>query len=97
MIVSLLTTTLATFLSLLAVHYLTPFGSFFNYMPSGPFSILFGLVYQYMRLIPVAYQFRIFGVGFTDKVWVYAIAIQVSDAPQLRMMCVYNLPDLHLC
>ena len=49
----------------------------FNNIPGGPFAILFTIVYQYMRLVPAAYHFRVFGLGMSDKIWIYTIAFQV--------------------
>lgn len=42
---------------------------------------MFALVYQYMRLVPPAYHFRVFGVGMSDKIWAYAVAVQVGTFP----------------
>lgn len=41
---------------------------------------MFTVVYQYHRLVPRAYEFKIFGITFSDKIWVYATATQVSDS-----------------
>ena len=64
------------------------FGSSFNYIPTGPTALVFSVLYQYLRIIPHAYQFKVFGVSFSDKVWTYALALQVSSAaPKLYKGC----------
>ncbi|KAI0375933.1 hypothetical protein BV20DRAFT_1032305 [Pilatotrama ljubarskyi] len=77
LIISAVTTMLVSFVALL-VAQLTPVTStLFNNIPPGPIAIMSALLYQYMRLVPPAYNFRIFGLGMSDKVWVYAIAAQL--------------------
>ncbi len=68
---------LVSFVTLL-LSQLTPMTrTNFNNIPGGPFAILFAILYQYMRLVPPAYHFKIFGLGMSDKFWIYAIAFQV--------------------
>ncbi|CAO3687266.1 unnamed protein product [Umbelopsis ramanniana] len=43
-------------------------------IPAGPFAILFAMLYQYHRIIPVTYKFKIFGVTLSDKMYIYVIA-----------------------
>jgi len=69
---------LSIFMSLLILHPLPYFGATSNYIPSGPTAVLFSITYQYSRLLPRAYQFKIFGVTMSDKIWVYAIAMQLA-------------------
>lgn len=52
-------------------------GILFNVIPSGPIAVLFAIIHQYVRLVPQAYHFKVFGVGMSDKIWVYALAAQV--------------------
>ncbi|RUS14981.1 hypothetical protein BC937DRAFT_93063 [Endogone sp. FLAS-F59071] len=44
-----------------------PFG--LKYIPAGPYSIMFAALYQYHRLVPVTYRFRVFGVTLSDKMY----------------------------
>ena len=70
---------LVSFVTLL-LSQLTPVTrTTFNNIPAGPIAIIFAVLYQYMRLVPPAYHFKVFGVGMSDKIWVYAIAIQVCE------------------
>lgn len=41
------------------------------------FGLLFALLYQYHRVIPVTYRFRVFGFTFNDKTPLYVLALQV--------------------
>lgn len=79
---------LVSFVALL-LSQLTPVTrSTFNNIPPGPVAIMFATVYQYMRLVPPAYHFRIFGVGMSDKIWVYALAAQVGPSRlRLYVLC----------
>ena len=70
--VSLVTSTLLEFASLLLLNR---FG--LNVLPSGPIPLVFSILYQYFRLVPEAYHFRILGVTLSDKFWVYGTALQV--------------------
>lgn len=63
---------------MLALRVLPYTAGLFNAIPSGPIAILFAIIHQYIRLVPEAYHFKIFGLGMSDKIWVYALAVQVS-------------------
>ena len=76
-----MTTILVSFLALLVAQATSVTRSLFNNIPPGPIAIMFALVYQYMRLVPPAYHFRVFGVGMSDKIWAYAVAVQVGTFP----------------
>ncbi|KAH9948805.1 hypothetical protein B0H21DRAFT_732126 [Amylocystis lapponica] len=82
-----------TFLLSLMLHASRYLGSLFNYIPSGPMSVIFSLIYQYSRLVPTAYQFKVFGLGFNDKIWVYAVAAQLalSHTPSTLLPTVVGL------
>ncbi|CAE6404828.1 unnamed protein product [Rhizoctonia solani] len=58
--------TLLNFSSLVALHH---FG--LNYIPAGPFAILFAILYQYERVVPAAYNFRILGIAMSNKTFTY--------------------------
>jgi hypothetical protein len=66
---------LLNFTSLLLLHRLG-----MNYIPSGPTPILFSILYQYHRIVPSAYTFRIFGVRVTNKAFTYLMALPVRLA-----------------
>ena len=63
---------------MLVLRTFTGAGNYFNSIPAGPASLVFCIVYQYLRIIPFAYQFKVFGVTLSDKIWTYALAIQAS-------------------
>ncbi|TFK94251.1 hypothetical protein K466DRAFT_580209 [Polyporus arcularius HHB13444] len=79
-VISAVTTILASFLALLVAQITPVTRSLFNNIPSGPIAIMFAVVYQYTRLVPPAYHFRVFGIGMSDKIWAYAVALQLAVA-----------------
>ncbi|KAH9943193.1 uncharacterized protein BXZ73DRAFT_87581 [Epithele typhae] len=80
-IISILTTMLLSFLAMLVAQLNPITRVFFNNVPPGPIAIMYAALYQYLRLVPPAYHFRIFGLPMSDKVWVYAIAAQLLLHP----------------
>lgn len=84
LVVSALLVTVLELLSLLVLHH---FGSSFNVIPSGPVGLAFSLVYQYFRLVPATYHFRVFGVAFSNKSFLYVLASQVNRPPNLSESC----------
>ena len=70
--VSILTSTILEFGALLAFNR-----SGLNVIPSGPLALVFSIIYQYYRLVPHAYSFKIFGVTLTDKAFTYFLGLQV--------------------
>ncbi|KAF5371203.1 hypothetical protein D9758_004096 [Tetrapyrgos nigripes] len=54
-----------------------------NYIPAGPFALLFSILYQYSRIIPSVYSFRLFGVPLNNKSFNYLLAVHltVSNLP----------------
>jgi len=50
-----------------------------NHIAMGPATFLFSLLYQYSRIVPPAYTFRVFGIPLTNKSMVYILALQVSS------------------
>ncbi|THH30326.1 hypothetical protein EUX98_g3864 [Antrodiella citrinella] len=75
---SVVVNSLLQFIAMLALRPLPYFGTNFNRIHAGPTALLFSVVYQYLRIIPYAYQFKVFGVSFNDKVWTYALASQFA-------------------
>jgi len=72
-IVSALVSTILEFSSLILFHR---FG--INHIPSGPTALVFSILYQWYRLVPPAYHFRIFGVPLTNKSFTYLLASQLA-------------------
>lgn len=71
--VSAILSSTLSFITLLALHRLG-----INYLPAGPTSIIFSILYQYYRLVPSAYTFQIFALKFSNKSFLYILALQVS-------------------
>ncbi|CAO3662286.1 unnamed protein product [Rhizopus stolonifer] len=44
----------------------------------GPYALISSSLYQYYRIIPVTYRFRIFGFVMTDKLFMYVMASQLA-------------------
>ena len=54
------------------------------YMMPGPYAIIFGLLPFYFMDIPALSRFRLMGLPFSDKLWVYLVALQVRMFVRLR-------------
>ena len=78
LIIATILNTLSVFTGLMTLYLFPPMGDAFNYVPAGPIALVWSIVYQYLQLVPNAYQFRVFGVELNDKIWVYALAGLVS-------------------
>ncbi|KAH7887454.1 hypothetical protein F5I97DRAFT_1966033 [Phlebopus sp. FC_14] len=72
-IVSALLATVLEFLSLILFHRIG-----INHIPSGPSAIIFSILYQWSRLVPPAYHFRIFGLPLSSKAFIYVLASQLA-------------------
>lgn len=72
-IVSGLVSTLLEFMALILLHRIGV-----NHIPGGPSAIVFSMLYQWYRLVPVAYHFKIFGVPLSNKAFTYALALQLA-------------------
>ncbi len=70
--------TISTFLAQLILHPFPWLGPLSNHISPGPTAVVFSIIYQYFRLVPHAYEFKVFGVVMSDKIWVYATVSQVS-------------------
>ena len=44
----------------------------------GPSILIFSILYQYSRIVPAAYKFRIFGIPLSNKNMPYLLALQVG-------------------
>lgn len=42
------------------------------------YALIFSALYQYHRIIPVTYRFRIFGIVMSNKLFLYVLALQVA-------------------
>jgi len=71
-LVSTLVATIFEFLALLLLHR-----AGLNYISSGPSALVFSILYQYIRMVPPAYQFRIFGIPLNNKSFIYILASQL--------------------
>lgn len=72
-VASVLLATILEFLTLILFHNMG-----INQIPSGPSALLFSILYQWYRLIPPAYHFRIFGIAGSNKAFIYILASQLA-------------------
>ncbi|KAL1734425.1 hypothetical protein EV714DRAFT_202717 [Schizophyllum commune] len=49
-----------------------------NFIPGGPIALVFAVLYQYSRVIPSVYRFRVFGITLSNKSFVYLLALQLA-------------------
>ncbi|KAH7931172.1 hypothetical protein BV22DRAFT_1190481 [Leucogyrophana mollusca] len=74
-IASLLLATTLEFLSLLLFHRIG-----LNHIPAGPTTLVFSVLFQWFRLVPPVYHFRVFGVSVSNKIFTYILASQLAIA-----------------
>ncbi|KAJ4479008.1 hypothetical protein J3R30DRAFT_3473292 [Lentinula aciculospora] len=74
-LVSTLLSTLLQFISLLLFHRVG-----LNHLSSGPLTLVFSILYQHSRIVPPTYKFRVFGVAFSNKSFMYTLALQLAVA-----------------
>ncbi|KAJ1308441.1 hypothetical protein OPQ81_004146 [Rhizoctonia solani] len=88
LIAASLVSTLLNFASLIALYR---FG--LNYIPAGPTAILFAILYQYERVVPSAYNFRILGITMSNKSFIYltAFPIIISHMPGSMLVAAAGL------
>ncbi|KAF9450931.1 hypothetical protein P691DRAFT_664232 [Macrolepiota fuliginosa MF-IS2] len=67
---------LSTLLEFLALLLFNPLG--LNYISTGASVFIYSLLYQYSRLVPSVYQFRIFGIQLNNKSLNYFLAFQFA-------------------
>ena len=91
----MVSTLLVTVLELLSLLVLHQFGPSFNVIPSGPVGLAFSLVYQYFTLVPTTYHFRVFGIAFSNKAFLYGLASQVNKS--LNLMRTMSLCLFLVC
>lgn len=73
MVISALLSTILEFVVLMLLHRVGV-----NHIPSGPTAVIFTILYQWFRLIPPAYRFRVFGVHLSNKSFTYILASQLA-------------------
>ncbi|CAO3589256.1 unnamed protein product [Absidia cylindrospora] len=49
----------------------------FRYVPGGPYALLFAMLYQYHRMVPSLYQFRLFNITLNNKSFLYMLSFQI--------------------
>ncbi|CAE6487379.1 unnamed protein product [Rhizoctonia solani] len=88
LVAAALVSTLLNFSSLLALYR---FG--LNYIPAGPVAIIFAILYQYERIVPSAYNFRILGITMSNKTFTYltAFPIIISHMPGSILVALTGL------
>ncbi|GAN06675.1 ubiquitin-associated domain-containing protein 2-like isoform X3 [Mucor ambiguus] len=63
----------------------------FKSIASGPYAILFSILYQYQKMIPASYQVNLLGATLSDKIYVYAAATHLllsnSSSSVIPSMC----------
>ena len=74
LVASILVSTTLEALSLFIFHPILGL----NHVPAGPFSLLFSIIYQYSRIVPSTYAFRIFGVPMDNNIFLYFLSLQVN-------------------
>ncbi|KAF5393121.1 hypothetical protein D9757_001131 [Collybiopsis confluens] len=72
-VVSILLSTILEFLSLLVFHRVG-----LNQLSSGPLCLVFSILYQYARIIPPVYEFRIFGLALSNKSYIHTLGLQLA-------------------
>ncbi|KAG2174797.1 hypothetical protein INT43_005859 [Umbelopsis isabellina] len=75
---------LSTLLEIGALVMLSKLG--LRSIPAGPFAILFAMLYQYHRIIPSTYKFKIFGATLSDKMYIYVIATHLMLSQSLATL-----------
>ena len=63
-------------------------------IPGGPSALVFSILYNYSRVVPSVYRYRIMGVTFTDKLNMYIIALAVSPIPVSFRLHIESSTDI---
>lgn len=77
--VSTLVATISEFSSLLLLNNLG-----LNIIPASPIALVFSILYQFSRIVPSIYHFRIFGIVLNNKSFTYLLAAQVRHPSVIR-------------
>ena len=46
-----------------------------SYLPAGPYTLVFSILYNYSRSVPTAYTYKVFGVQFSSKSLTYILSL----------------------
>lgn len=72
-LVSIMVSTLLELVSLMLFHRVG-----LNFMSLGPSALIFSILYQYSRIVPPVYNYRIFGIPLSNKSLNYVLALQMA-------------------
>ncbi|ODO11430.1 hypothetical protein I350_00210 [Cryptococcus amylolentus CBS 6273] len=72
----LVSSAVSTLLAYATIIILHPFG--IRSVPGGPYGIIFSLLWQYYRIVPSLYQFNLFGIMMSQKIFTAIFALQAS-------------------
>ncbi|KAG5654238.1 hypothetical protein H0H81_005925 [Sphagnurus paluster] len=88
---ALVSTIIATILELLSLILFNRVGH--NHITMGPSPLIFSMLYQYSRIVPSTYSYRIFGVPLTNKSMFYLLALQtaISRLPSSGVVAVIGV------
>lgn len=80
---SFLLVTLGVSVFLIFAFMLLLYGAGVNYIPPGPLTMIFTILYQHYRIIPAVYHFRISYLSISNKAFDYFLAciLIISDPP----------------
>ncbi|KIO32787.1 hypothetical protein M407DRAFT_66081, partial [Tulasnella calospora MUT 4182] len=80
---SFLLVTLGVSMFLLFAFVLLLYGAGVNYIPPGPLTMMFAILYQHYRIIPAVYHFRISYFSISNKAFDYFLAciLIITDPP----------------
>ncbi|KAG6891319.1 hypothetical protein C0992_009200 [Termitomyces sp. T32_za158] len=73
---TLVSTALASLLELASLILFHPAG--LNTIPTGPTALVFSILYQYSRIVPATYTYRVFGLPLNNKSLLYLLAAQTA-------------------
>ena len=46
-----------------------------SYLPAGPYTLVFSILYNYSRSVPTAYTYKVFGIQFSSKSLTYILSL----------------------
>ncbi|GMK57803.1 hypothetical protein CspeluHIS016_0406370 [Cutaneotrichosporon spelunceum] len=75
---AVVSTAMSAVLCCTALVFLHRFG--LNVVPAGPYGLIFALLWQYTRTVPSLYTFKVCGIGFSSKMFVYILAAQLASS-----------------
>lgn len=51
-----------------------------EYLPAGPYTLVFSILYNFDKTVPASYIFKLFGFSFTSKSLLYLLSLQLVFA-----------------